>query len=68
MREIIIHFGILMSVLAVISGVWENHTFELIIFKAIGVFVIWTCGSRLVHYLVKHIFKIAPQNESQKSQ
>lgn len=55
MKAIFIHLGVLMTMLTVIYGLWQQYEYEYLIFKTIQVFFIWMVGSYFFQLILKII-------------
>ena len=66
MKEIIIHLGILMTILTTISGICEKYSFEFIIIKSIVVFLLWISASTIIEKLFKRIISVTQNNNEEK--
>ena len=63
MKEILIRLGILMLLLTVIKGLWEQYDYTYLIIKAVSVFFIWTFISYFVSIIFKRIVDSATAEE-----
>ena len=55
MKELIIHLGILMALITLISGLWEQYDYTSLLLKPIVIFLIWIGSAFSLNYLFKKI-------------
>ena len=55
MKSISIHLGVLMTLLAIIYGLWQQYEYSYLIFKTIQVFFIWMIASYFFQLILRII-------------
>ena len=63
MKAIILHFGILMALLTIIYGLWQEFNYEYLIIKTIEVFFIWIFGTYFMQMIFKLIINIRTEGD-----
>jgi hypothetical protein len=62
MKAIFVHLGIMMTLLSVIYGLWQQYEYTYLIMKSIQVFFYWMVGSYLFQIILRAILP-APEPE-----
>ena len=59
MKSIAVHVGVLMTLLTIIYGLWQNYEYDYLIIKTIEVFLIWMIAAYIFQFILRLI--IPPQ-------